>query len=214
MQKENVTRAEFLKKSAMVGFGGAAALGVLAGCSAPEPQKAASEPAGDAPESGPKPTYTPYELSEIEAISQLQADYWWYMDTKQWEAWEDVFTEDMEFYSWGELATSGRTEFIDMNKDSLSHFNTAHQGHQHKVVLTSDTTAQGRWILNDNLTYTSTDKKGKVIKGYGYYINDYEKGDDGKWRIKVERLAYFRFEDPFDVPATLVDKVPYDTELS
>jgi len=33
-------------------------------------------------------------LEEIEAIKQLEARYFRLMDTKQWEAWADVFTED------------------------------------------------------------------------------------------------------------------------
>lgn len=209
MTEQRISRADFLKTGALVGLGAVSA-SALAGCSAQAGGPAEADPAQEP--AGSTPTYTPYQLSEIEAISQLQADYWWYMDTKQWDVWADVFTEDFLYYSWGEKTTSTRDEFIAMNKESLAHFNTAHQGHQHKVVLTSDTTAEGRWILNDNLSYINTDQEG-VIKGYGYYLNDYEKGEDGKWRLKVQRLGYFRFEGPTDIPAKLGDKVPYDTDL-
>jgi hypothetical protein len=34
------------------------------------------------------------------------------------------------------------------------------------------------------------------MRGFGYYIDDFEKGDDGKWRIKTLRLGYFRQENP------------------
>lgn len=205
MSETKITRADFLKTSAMAGLG-AIGVGALAAQNTPAYAKTEDKKVEE-----PKPTYTPYELSEIEAIAQLQADYWWYMDTKQWDAWADVFTEDFTYYSWGELTTSSRDEFIDMNKEALAPFNTAHHGHQHKVVLTSETTAEGRWILNDNLSYVDNDG---IIKGCGYYLNDYEKGDDGKWRLKIQRLGYFRFEGPVDIPATLVDTVPYDVDLA
>lgn len=206
MSEHRISRADFLKGSALVGLGAVSAAS-LSGCASPN---AAPSPS-TGPEDGPQPTYTLYELSEIEAIAQLQADYWWYMDTKQWDQWADVFTEDFAYYSWGELTTSTRDEFIAMNQEALAPFNTAHHGHQHKVVLTSDTTAEGRWILNDNLSYIDSDE---VIKGCGYYLNDYQKGDDGKWRLKVQRLGYFRFENPLAVPATLMGEVPYTTSLS
>ena len=33
-----------------------------------------------------------------------------------------------------------------------------------------------------------------VQKGYGYYLEDYEKGQDGRWRIKSLTLGYFHIE--------------------
>ena len=38
----------------------------------------------------------PDDLSELEAIKQLKALYFRLMDTKRWDEWGDVFSEDAE----------------------------------------------------------------------------------------------------------------------
>lgn len=150
-----------------------------------------------------------WKLSQRVAIEELQADYWWYMDTKQWEKWKDVFTDDFTYYQYGQLVTQGRDAFVAYNQKQLPPFVTAHQGHQHKIIFTSDTTATGRWILNDYLTTVQTKE---AYIGYGYYLNDYEKCADGKWRIKVQRLGYFRFETPQG--PNLFEQLAYQTPAS
>lgn len=35
------------------------------------------------------------ELLDIEAIEQIKAKYCLYMDTKEWESWRALFTEDL-----------------------------------------------------------------------------------------------------------------------
>jgi 3-phenylpropionate/cinnamic acid dioxygenase small subunit len=130
------------------------------------------------------------ELLEKQAIIDLQSDYWWYMDSKQWDKWRTVFADDLQYYQFGELAYESADDFCGNTSAQLQDFITAHQAHQNKIVITGPDTATARWILNDCLTIPSADQ---VMKGYGYYINDYAKVD-GKWVIKVLRLGYFRFE--------------------
>ncbi len=144
------------------------------------------------------------ELADKEALRELLADYWWYLDTKQWDKWRGLFTNDLEFYAMGSLMSQGGDEFVKTVRGSLEDQVSAHQGHQYKIVLTSPTTAVGRCVLNDVLTKPT----GDVMKGYGYYLYDFEKGNDGKWRIKVLKLGYFRLEDSSQ-PAEYSSDVPY-----
>ena len=130
-----------------------------------------------------------WEEQQKRAIEDLMADYWWYMDSRQWDKWADVFTPDLQVWFDDILTVESRDEFVELNSTVwLSKMYTAHQGHQMKIVLTSPTTAEGRIMLNDTLT--TADTMG-IVSGYGYYFDDYRLCDDGKWRISVVRLGYF-----------------------
>lgn len=151
---------------------------------------------------------TIYELKARQDISNLMADYWWYMDSKQWDKWGDIFTKDVQVILMGnDYGVESHEAWIKSNSEMLSSMITCHQGHQSHVWFTSPTTATGRYVLNDKLTNIETGEV--VMHGYGYYIDDYEKGDDGKWRIKVLRLGYFRTENEGGV-LSWTHKVEYD----
>lgn len=135
-------------------------------------------------------SFTLEQLSDIEAIRQLKADYWWCIDTKDWKAWRDVFTDDFQFIMDGKVQISGADVMVAGIQQQLAGITTAHQGHQTKIEITGPNTAKGRWILNDLLVANGT----PVQKGYGYYLDEYEKGKDGKWRIKTLTLGYFHLE--------------------
>jgi hypothetical protein len=128
------------------------------------------------------------QLTDIEAIRALKADYWWFVDNKNWKDWRELFSDDMKFFMDGNELTSTADEMVEFTSAQLDGLITAHQGHQYKIELTGPSTAKGRWILNDLLAGSD----GTVNqRGYGYYLEDYEKGKDGKWRIKTLTLGYF-----------------------
>lgn len=139
---------------------------------------------------GTAPAFTLAQLADIEAIKQLMADYWWGIDSKNWIAWKDVFTDDVQFIMDGKVQISGADAMVAGIQYQLDGIITAHQGHQNKIELTGPNSAKGRWILNDVLV-----KEGKIVmRGYGYYLDEYEKCADGKWRIKILTLGYFYTE--------------------
>ena len=130
-----------------------------------------------------------WELQQKNAIMELMTDYWWYMDSKQWDKWVDVFTEDVQIYIDDCLTVEGRDKFKEQNMKWLSNVNTVHQGHQTRIKITSPTTATARIMLNDVLT--AKEAPHVMTAGYGFYFDDYRLCDDGKWRISVVRLGYF-----------------------
>lgn len=134
--------------------------------------------------------YTIWELKQKDLIKELMADYWWYMDSKQWDKWVDVFTEDLQVYFDDCLAVEGRETFKAQNIKWLTPSNTAHQGHQMRLTITGPTTAIGRIILNDVLQ--GKEEPHSMTAGYGFYFDDFRLCDDGKWRISVVRLGYFQ----------------------
>jgi hypothetical protein len=79
-------------------------------------------------------------------------------------------------------------------KKVLRNIKTAHQGHNPEILVISDTTAWGRWALNDHVETSSN----RYFKGHGNYEDEYVKDRD-YWRIKKSNLTY-TFEKSTLVP--------------
>ena len=139
-------------------------------------------------------------LMEKNAIEELMADYWWYMDNKAYDDMlEKVFAKDMCFYN----AMPGMEDdplqlcdtaegWVEMMHASTDKMITAHHGHQHTIVLLGEDEARGRFILNDHL-FTPAGDEGLLIVGGGFYSIDFKKYD-GEWRIQTMRLGYLFME--------------------
>ncbi|MGM9671728.1 MAG: nuclear transport factor 2 family protein [Oscillospiraceae bacterium] len=134
-----------------------------------------------------------WEMENRRKIEDLMCDYWWYMDSRQWEKWEDVFTEDLHVYFDAIRMADNRAFFCKNNSQLwLKGVRSSHQGHQHRIEFTGPTTATSRYMLNDRLAYPD----GMVRDGCGYYFDDYRLCEDGKWRISVIRLGYLLKDYP------------------
>ena len=61
------------------------------------------------------------ELTEIEAIKQLKARYCRLLDTKQWDAWRELFTDDFvsDTSPSGGTVITGADEFVDFVRKNL-----------------------------------------------------------------------------------------------
>jgi hypothetical protein len=84
-------------------------------------------------------------LMDMESIKQLKARYCRYLDTKDWDRWRDLFTDDFV----------GDTT----------------QVHAPEIELTPATTARGIWALNDVVRLVPA----LTLHGYGHYHETYEK---------------------------------------
>ncbi len=141
-----------------------------------------------------KPTLE--QLWDIEQIKQLKARYFRLLDTKDWDAFADLFTEDCVHYLPQESpkteAVSNETYFADL-KSLLGHGVTTHHGHMPEITLLSDTEAEGIWAMFD---YVETElPTGPLrIQGYGHYFETYRKGTDGEWRISSKRNVRLRLD--------------------
>jgi uncharacterized protein (TIGR02246 family) len=128
-------------------------------------------------------------LLEIEAIKQLKARYCRYLDTKDWEAWRGIFTDDFvsDTSSAGGKVIRGADDFVAFVRKTLEKQPTVHQVHAPEIELTSPTTARGVWALNDVVRLAP----GLNLDGYGHYHETYEK-TDGHWRITSSKLTRLR----------------------
>ena len=135
------------------------------------------------------------QLWDIERIKQLKARYFRYLDTKDWKAFEALFTEDCIHHlpqESAKVAISNEEYFADL-KSMLGEGVTTHHGHMPEITVLSDTEAQGIWAMFD---YVETElPSGPLrIQGYGHYFETYRKGLDGEWRVSSKRNVRVRLD--------------------
>ncbi|OBI44073.1 nuclear transport factor 2 family protein [Mycobacterium sp. E796] len=142
-------------------------------------------------------------MDDIEAIKRLKARYCRLMDTKEWNGYRELFTDDVtvNLESAGEAVPgqdqesteavgaviAGADAFLAMLVPTLGEVVTVHQCHTPEIDLLSPSTATGIWAMEDLLRFPD----GTELHGFGHYHETYEKhGDD--WLIKSTRLTRLR----------------------
>ncbi len=138
---------------------------------------------------------TPEELVEIEKIRQLKSRYFRTMDQKDWDAWEQVFCEDVKIDTTqdGAPPINGRAAFRKFLSPLLQNVKTVHHGHMSEVELTGRDTARGIWAMEDMLWWPKTEG-GRHLWGMGWYYERYRRDPDGEWRILELVLKRARVE--------------------
>jgi SnoaL-like protein len=130
-------------------------------------------------------------LLAIESIKQLKARYCRYLDAKDWAAWRSIFTDDFvsDTAEAGGKLIIGADDFVAFTRSNIGRRSqaTAHQVHTPEIELTSATTAQGVWALQDVVRFGA----GVTLVGYGHYHETYQ-NIDGKWLIKSSKLTRLR----------------------
>src|SRR5579863_1084413 len=92
-------------------------------------------------------------LSDRDAICEVKARYCRLLDTKQWDAWGDLFTEDFVLDTsegGGPPAITGRAAVVAMVREAIETTRTAHHVHSPEIVVTGDT-ARAIWAMQDRL---------------------------------------------------------------
>jgi hypothetical protein len=144
---------------------------------------------------------------ELEAIRQLKARYFRTLDTKDWDGFKAVFTEDATIGPLDNgftpellalrtpdarqpLASSGLDAFVDRVATNIGPLISTHHGHQPEIELTGDDEATGIWAMEDVLVWPAD---GYRLRGTGHYWENYRKVE-GEWKIasiKLTRLYVF-----------------------
>jgi hypothetical protein len=137
-------------------------------------------------------------LVEIEAIKQLKARYFRYVDTFNLEGWLTVFTDDFvgryekgvgtPEKTWQVDGKKGITEYWTMNKSRVQ---SVHHGHMAEIEILSDTEAKAIWAMEDIVEFTDA-----LMHGYGHYHEKYVKVD-GAWLIKELHLTRLRVQQTY-----------------
>ncbi|OBH50447.1 nuclear transport factor 2 family protein [Mycobacterium sp. E2479] len=142
-------------------------------------------------------------MDDIEAIKRLKARYCRLMDTKDWNGYRELFTDDVtvDLELAGEAVPgqgqdsteaagaviAGADSFLAMLVPTLGEVVTVHQCHTPEIDVLSPSTARGIWAMEDLLRFPD----GTELHGFGHYHETYEKqGED--WLIKSTRLTRLR----------------------
>jgi hypothetical protein len=129
--------------------------------------------------------------AEVEAVKQLKASYFANIDAKNWDALRELLAPDVvedTTCSAGPIFY-GRDPFIAFLQLTLGAATTHHQGYDPHIKLTSATTAEGLWTLEDVLIFGGT----LGVHGYGHYNDRYTKVN-GKWVVKYSKLTRTRLD--------------------
>ncbi len=125
-------------------------------------------------------------ITDRDAICELKARYCRFLDTKQWDAWTDLFTEDLVLdtsEAAGPPPINGRAEAIAMVRATIETAQTAHQVHTPEIAI-AGATAQGIWAMQDRVIFEGR----PAMTGYGHYTETYVK-IGGEWKIAKSKLT-------------------------
>lgn len=143
---------------------------------------------------------TPDDLVELEAIKRLKYRYIRTLDQKRWDELAECLTPDATAaYGGGAYSFDSREEILQFLRDSLGPtMITMHQVHQPELELTSATTANGTWALEDRVIMV---EHKLTLRGAAYYTDRYVKVD-GDWKI-----AHTGYERLFEEMEPRSDKI-------
>ena len=125
------------------------------------------------------------DFSDWLAIANVKAAYCRLLDTKDWEGWGQLFTEDFhqDVSGSGGGVYEGRDAAVAATRAAIETTKTAHQVHFPEITIQGDT-ATAIWPLQDRLIW----EDGRTMTGYGHYHETYVK-QDGRWRIATQKLT-------------------------
>ncbi|WTW93888.1 nuclear transport factor 2 family protein [Streptomycetaceae bacterium NBC_01309] len=132
-------------------------------------------------------------LLDLEEIRTLKARYFRLMDTKDWKALREVFTDDARMDIDG-FVTDGGDAIAAFMSGVLASVRTVHHGHMPEITFADDGHAQGIWAMYDYVEFPH-DGEGdpQGLKGYGHYHDEYRR-QNGEWRIALTRLVRLRVD--------------------
>ena len=154
-------------------------------------------------------------LLAIEDIKQLKARYFRGLDTKDWDLYAGVFTDDAEIDVRGSADSNQDGNAGGDSKSAIDGFNdeaviiggkamaafvaritvgttTAHHGHMPEIDVLSPSTAKGIWAMEDRL-WQPPGAPARLMHGWGHYHETYEKRH-GRWFITSMRITKLRNE--------------------
>ena len=124
-------------------------------------------------------------LEDIEAIKTLKAKYWNSIDSKQWDSLSECYAEDVVFDDAHFGRLEGRDYIVKVLKRAMKNIRTSHHGHNPEIEIITNTSARGRWAMNDCIEIPDQ----RTMQGYSFYQDEYIKVN-GFWKIKKSKLTY------------------------
>lgn len=140
----------------------------------------------------PVEQWTPAMLADAEAIRALKARYFRYVDTKQWAALADLFTEDatIHFVQRTDEPEALAVAIARISGTLQPGATSVHHGTMPEITILSEDEAAAIWSMTDILVFPE-DRPNPLglrrLEGHGHYHDRYVRRD-GLWRIASLRL--------------------------
>jgi hypothetical protein len=139
------------------------------------------------------------ELVAIRAIEGIKARYCRFMDTKRWDDWGMLFTENATLDvsddvtpEMGPQTVHGRAAIVAQVRGVVDTARTTHQVHSPEINLLSATTANGIWAMQDVVVWPEGVARPvpglNSLTGFGHYHETYSLAV-GEWRIASLKLT-------------------------
>lgn len=131
------------------------------------------------------------EFSDWLAICNLKARYCRCLDTKDWDGYAALFSDDfvLDTTGSGGARVEGREAAVAYVRSSISEDTiTTHHVHSPEIEVAGDG-ATGIWALQDRNIWPS----GRKLLGFGHYHERYRR-EGGEWRIAESRLTRINME--------------------
>ncbi len=124
------------------------------------------------------------------AIANLKAAYCRLLDTKDWEGWGQLVTEDfrLDVSASGGDVLQGRENVLASVRSSIGNAKTAHQVHSPEITIDGDS-ATAIWPMQDRVVWGES----RALTGYGHYHERYVRTADG-WRIAEQKLTRLQMD--------------------
>jgi hypothetical protein len=130
-------------------------------------------------------------LWELEQIRRLKSRYYRLQDQGRWDEWALLFTENCEIadpFDAEVVHRSGASIAKRTAETAAITSHRAHRGTMPDLEIIDERTAKGTWALVCGNLLPGDDGAESFAFIFGYYTDEYRKGDDGQWRI--HRMHY------------------------
>lgn len=128
---------------------------------------------------------------DIQEIQALKARYARLVDTKQWDAWRELLTEDFRLE--GDAGVhEGREVVVKMVSSALADATTVHHVMAPEITIIGPDTATGIWGYED-LVVLERAGTTVTVHGHGHYHEEYVRTDEG-WKVRSSTAKRLRVD--------------------
>ena len=143
----------------------------------------------------------------IEQIKLLKARYFRFLDTKDCDGLDRIFTDDAVIDVRGSTTASndsrpavgglddGLMSGLGLKKffrTSIADLTTVHHGHMPEITLLSERSATGIWAMEDRIWF-KPGSPSRMMHGWGHYHESYVRTAE-HWQISAMRITRLRTE--------------------
>ena len=121
------------------------------------------------------------------------------MDTKQWEAFRELFTDDFVLYMYDGVVSRTRRSRLSHRRRVVGVpalegpiKRSVHHGHTPDIEFVDDNTATAVWAM---FGWNDDPEKSLNTHLYGHYHDQYVRVGDGTWKIASIHLTQLRMDD-------------------